>query len=105
MSFLLSVSYINLPVNPTDPNDPSNAASAAPRDGGKDKDVREDEETLVRKRESTFKATSEIQEDNGLADQKKGPEATEELTNVYMSIPVFHYFWYNRTSCSPLPNY
>lgn len=45
MSFLLSVSYINLPVNPADPNDPSNAASAAPRDGGKDKDVREDEET------------------------------------------------------------
>lgn len=105
MSFLLSVSYINLPVNPADPNDPSNAASAAPRDGGKDKDVGEDEETLVRKRESTFKATSEIQEDNGLADQKKGPEATEELTNVYMSIPVFHYFWYYRTSSSLLPNY
>lgn len=31
MSFRLSVSYINLPVNPADPNDPS---TAAPRDGG-----------------------------------------------------------------------
>lgn len=38
-SFRLSVSYINLPVNPPDLNDPSTAA-AAPRDGGRDKDVR-----------------------------------------------------------------
>ena len=38
-SFRLSVSYINLPVNPSDLNDPSTAA-AAPRDGGRDKHVR-----------------------------------------------------------------
>lgn len=45
MSFLLSVAYINLPVNPADLNNPSIAATAAPRDGGRDKDVREEEET------------------------------------------------------------
>ena len=39
VSFRLSVSYINLPVNPPDLNDPSTAA-AAPRDGRRDKDVR-----------------------------------------------------------------
>lgn len=39
MSYCLSVSYIDLPVNPADLNDPSTAAPAL-RDRGKDKDAR-----------------------------------------------------------------
>ncbi len=42
MSFHLSVSYINLAVNPVDLSDPS-AAAAAPRDGGKGNEGKESE--------------------------------------------------------------
>lgn len=84
VSFHLSVSYINLPVNPSDLSDPSTAA--APGDGGRDKDARgevtEEEES---ERERRGFVPHEVNADEGRVEQHLASDAPAAACAVSLS--------------------
>lgn len=96
--FILSVSYINLALNPADLNDPSKVATAASRHGRRDKDERwrrkrkTEEEPVVKKKKEglyllLFRYDKTTAEGNTVL-----PHRFPEDCDCYMCIAVTHYY-------------